>query len=142
MVLEDRGVDKQAFLDLQERAVAKIHMASDTIENCRSLFREHHLGTAYRLPYIWQFLRSVGMGMRAEHDPPPRVVLNDPFLERLIQFAKNDVLRSIKHNARIPIEDSFLLVGIADEGPAYEQGGLTDVVSLKEGEIYGKFYWL
>ncbi|GJE87096.1 RdRP-domain-containing protein [Phanerochaete sordida] len=134
MVLEDRGVSKQAFLDLQEAAVAAIHMSSDSVLQCRHLFREHSLGGSYRLSYIWQLLNAVGLGM--EHEKDKRVVLRDPFFETLVQFAKNDVLRSIKHNARIPVLDSYLLVGVADEGPAYEAEGCENVYKLEKGEIY------
>lgn len=134
MILEDRGVYKQAFLDLQEAAVANIHMSSDSVMQCRQLFREHSLGGSYRLSYVWQMLNAVGLGM--EYEKNARVVLRDPFFERLVQFAKNDVLRSIKHNARIPVYDGYLLVGVADEGPAYEAEGFENVFKLQEGEIY------
>ncbi|EKM55297.1 uncharacterized protein PHACADRAFT_173398 [Phanerochaete carnosa HHB-10118-sp] len=134
MVLEDRGVIKQAFLELQEAAVAAIHMSSDSVMQCRQLFREHSLGGSYRLSYVWQLLNAVGLGM--EHEENIRVVLQDPFFERLVQFAKNDVLRSIKHNARIPVLGSYLLVGVADEGPAYEAEGCENVFKLEEGQIY------
>lgn len=136
MVLEDRGVNKQAFLDLQRDAVAAIHMSSDSVMQCRQLFREHSLGGSYRLSYVWQLLNAIQMGM--EHEKNIRMVLKDPFFERLVQFAKNDVLRSIKHNARIPVHDNFLLVGVADEGPAYEAEGCTNVFKLEEGQIFGR----
>jgi RNA-dependent RNA polymerase len=51
----------------------------------------------------------------------------------------NDVLRDIKHSARIPIPESYLLVGVADEGPAYKKAGLTNVYILPEGNIFGVF---
>lgn len=137
MVLEDRGVSKEAFLELQRQAVANIHMSSDSIMQCRRLFREHSLGGAYRLSYVWQFLNEIKMGM--EHEKTAQVTLQDPFFQRLIQFAKNDVLRLIKHNARIPVYDSWLLVGVADEGAAYEKEGCTNVFTLKEGEIFGEY---
>jgi RNA-dependent RNA polymerase len=135
MVLEDRGVSKQAFMDLQRDAIAEIHMSSDSLMQCRTLLRSHSLGTAYRLSYIYQFLKAINMGM--PHEENTLVVLDDPFLEHLVQYAKNDVLRSIKHNARIPVRGSWLLVGVADEGPAYEEEGCENVFKLQEGQIYG-----
>ena len=135
MILEDRGVDKEAFIRLQEDAVEEIQMSSDKILACRQLFRSHSLGNSYRLGYIWQFLASIDMG--TVYEKTARFTLRDPFFERLIQYAKNDILRSIKHSARIPISGSWLLVGVADEGAAYIQEGCENVFTLGPNQIYG-----
>jgi RNA-dependent RNA polymerase len=50
-----------------------------------------------------------------------------------------DIMRDIKHSARILVPDSHLLVGIADEGPAYVNAGFENVYCLAPGFIYGKF---
>ena len=134
MILEDRGVTKEAFLELQDKAVATINMSSDKILECRKLFREHSFGTSFGLSYIWQFLAVLDVGTQYERT---NYTLQDPFFERLIQYAKNDVLRSIKHNARIPLPESWLLVGVADEGVAYVAEGCENVHTLEKGEIYG-----
>jgi RNA-dependent RNA polymerase len=135
MVLEDRGVEKKDFLKLQQLAVAKIHMSSDTVLEARQLLREQQLGGAYRLAYIFQCLNALGVGM--EYEKHVKYRLDDPFFERLIQFAKNHVLRDLKHGARIPVPDAHHLVGVADEGPAYKAAGHENVYCLSEGEIFG-----
>ena len=66
------------------------------------------------------------------------ISMDNPFLSQLRQVAMNDVLRDIKHSAKIPVPDSFLLVGVADEGPAYEAAGYTNIFKLNELEIYGE----
>ncbi len=137
MVLEDRGVEKKSFMELQEQAIAAIHMSSDEIMKCRQLFRVHSLGPSYHISWMLQCLQVIGMGMQHERS---KYTLNDPFIDRLTHFAKNHVLRSIKHAARIPIPGSFLLVGVADEGPAYEEAGYENVFKLNKGEIYGGFW--
>lgn len=134
MVLEDRGVDKKTFIKLQNEAIAAIHMASDSMMQCRSLLRDHSLGPAYRLAYICQVLKAIGVGMQHEGAV---YTLKDSFFDRVIQFGKNSVLRLIKHAARIPVPDSYHLVGVADEGPAYEAAGLRNVFKLTEGQIFG-----
>lgn len=134
MIMEDRGVDKNAFIELQERTKTDIHTASDSMELFYRLLKVHKLGQAFGLDYIIRRLRTIGMGFKHEKDV---TVLKDPFIDRLIHFAKNDVLRDVKHGARIPIPDSYLLVGIADEGPAYEAEGVENVYTLKENEIFG-----
>lgn len=135
-ILEDRGVEKEAFMKLQRSAVADIHAASDTMVLARQLFRSHSLGTSYHLPFIFQCLSELGIGMKDER---PKHVLQDEFIERLISFAKTHVLRDIKHAARIPVPNSYMLVGIADEGPAYEDEGVENVFKLEEGQIFGTF---
>ncbi|KAG9048828.1 hypothetical protein FS837_011911 [Tulasnella sp. UAMH 9824] len=40
--------------------------------------------------------------------------VNDRFLNRSIRFARNHVLREMKHRARIPVKGSYTLVGVAD----------------------------
>jgi len=133
MLLEDRGVDKQVFMALQERAKTEIHTASDSMERLVGLLKAHKLATSFGIDFIVRGLRSIGMGFKHEKNDN---VLQDPFIDRLIHFAKNHVLRYITHGARIPIPDSYLLVGVADEGPAYEKEGVENVYSLKEGQIY------
>jgi hypothetical protein len=50
-------------------------------------------------------------------------------------------LREVKFKARIPVPDSYQLVGVADEGRAYIQEGVDEgrVFTLKPGTIYGTF---
>ncbi|KAH9843166.1 RdRP-domain-containing protein [Rhodofomes roseus] len=132
-LLEDRGVEKPVFVTLQERTKMEIHTASDSMERFVGLLKAHKLGTSFGLDFIVRGLRSIGMGFKHERNVK---VLQDPFIDRLIHFAKNHVLRDVKHGARIPIPDSHLLVGVADEGPAYEQEGVNNVYSLKDGEIF------
>lgn len=136
MVLEDRGVSQEAFLKLQKRAIGNVHMSSDTVLRARQLFREQQLGGAYRISYIFQCMHALGLGM--EYEKTALYQLKDPFFERVIQYAKNHVLRAMKHAARIPIPDSYLLVGVADEGPAYQARGMENVFCLSEMQIYGE----
>ena len=135
MILEDRGVDKSAFLKLQQEAVTNIVKASDSIHDTIQLLKMHNLGTSFHLPWILQRLRAADMGMDKEDDG---ISLNDTFLYSLIAYGKNHILRDMKHSARIPIPDSYLLVGIADEGPAYEAEGVENVFTLNEGQIFGE----
>ncbi|EMD38185.1 hypothetical protein CERSUDRAFT_113336 [Gelatoporia subvermispora B] len=132
-VLEDRGVDKSAFMRLQERIKAEIYTASDSLAQAISVLKANSIGNGYKLGFILQGLKNIGMGLPYEKNVQ---VLNDSFIDRLLQYAKNYVLRNIKHDARIPIPESYLLVGIADEGPAYEAEGCENVYILPEGHIY------
>ncbi|KAL6305270.1 RdRP-domain-containing protein [Sparassis latifolia] len=133
MIMEDRGVEKSAFVDLLEKAKAEVYTASDSLTRCIALLKAQSLGPGYRLSFILQCLKAIGMGLEHEKDVQ---VLDDPFIERLIHYAKNHVLRGMKHAARVPLPESYLLVGVADEGPAYEADGRENVFKLGEGEIF------
>ncbi|KZT06990.1 RdRP-domain-containing protein [Laetiporus sulphureus 93-53] len=133
MILEDRGVDKKTFLKLQETAKTAVYTATDSIANAIDFLRDHQLGAAFRLPYILESLEKLGMGFGIEG---PERTIDDPFIDRLIQYSKNHVLRDIRHGARILIPDSYKLVGVADEGPAYQQEGVENVFCLSPGQIY------
>ena len=51
-------------------------------------------------------------------------------------------MRDIKHRARIPVKDSHVLVGVADEGPEYRRRGIKKingqrVYSLTGDDVFG-----
>ena len=118
---------------MQKQAIAEVHMSSDTLLQARQFFRQHQLGGAYHLASILQALAALDIGMETERT---RYTLNDRFIDRLLQFGKNNVLREIKLEARIRIPNSYLLVGVADEGPTYEMEG-EDVFKLEPNTIFG-----
>jgi RNA-dependent RNA polymerase len=136
MILEDRGVRLDAFLELQEVAVADARRIDDSqaIEEFCRVLKGHSLGSAYRLAYIMERISELGLDLNSGDK---NTVADTPFLNRVRHFAKNHVLRDIKHGARIPIPNSWLLVGVADEGPAYISEGLENVFCLSDGQIYG-----
>ncbi|TFK76255.1 RdRP-domain-containing protein [Pluteus cervinus] len=128
MLLEDLGIRLKHFKDLQDKAVKDVMLIDDSIEEFCRILIHHHLGTHYRLPYLLKRL-SHEFDLELED-------IDNPFLMQLRRFAEADVLREIKHGARIPIPDSYLLVGVADEGPTYRKEFGDDVYTLPEGHIY------
>lgn len=81
-----------------------------------ALLDQYGLGTAFRISSVLQSLQKLGLSRL------PR----DEFVNRGLSYAVNDVLRSLKHKARIIVPDSYTLVGVADVH-GY----------LREGEIFG-----
>ncbi|SJL00749.1 uncharacterized protein ARMOST_04063 [Armillaria ostoyae] len=133
MILEDKQVRRDSFQELQDNAVADILTIDDSIKDLNSMLKDHSLGSQYRLSYILDKISTLGFDL----DPQGRTPgIDTPFLKQLRQVAKIDLLREIKHSARIPIPGSHLLVGVPDEGPAYEQDGYKNVFTLKQNEIY------
>ena len=138
MILEDRGVNRKHFEKLQEIAVADARTIDDSVDAFRKILDDHKLGRTYRLSETIKRL-NVKLGLDIRNDVNS---MDNTFFRKLRRVAMNHVLREIKHGARIRVPDSFHLVGVADEGPAYESRGLSNVVKLKEGEIYGAKYFI
>jgi len=132
MLLEDVGVRKEAFLTLQHLAVAKARTIDDSLKNFHETISHHNMGSAFGLGDLLRRLATeCSMDLKE---------MDNPFFRKLRRVVMNDILRDIKHSARIPIENSYLLVGVADEGPAYEANGYKDVFCLSEGQIFGQFF--
>lgn len=136
MILEDRGVKKESFMQIQDAAVADARTVHDSLGQFQKILKPHHLGASYRLDYIVDHLIKLGLDIRSKD---PNRKLEDAFFYRLQKFAMTHVLRDIKHGARFPIPKSYLLVGVADEGPAYEKAGYKNVYCLPEGKIFGRW---
>ncbi|KAJ3841711.1 RNA dependent RNA polymerase-domain-containing protein [Lentinula raphanica] len=140
MILEDRGVPRPTFLDLLRNAVADAQLVDNSIHDCHTFLAEHSFGNVYRLPRI---LKQLAVEYQAEiTNSDNRVNIDSKFLKGLRNVARMQVLKDIKHNARILIPDSHLLVGVADEGPAYvndpSRPEFTDenTYCLSENQIY------
>ena len=137
MVLEDRGVDKEVFLDLQKDAVKTARLAKTSIGKFCSLLKSSDLGRSFALTSILERLSA--LGLEFNHLSVDRR-LSYPFLTRLIDSGIMSILRDIKYRARIQVPQGWTLVGVADEGPAYILEGYDpmQVFMLREGEIFGK----
>src|SRR5271170_4586127 len=98
MILEDRGVRLEAFMRLQESAVADARKIDNSIDEFRGLLKAHSLGTGYRLAYTMERINELGLDLLS---PSESKVADTPFLSRVRHFAKNHVLRDIKHSTRI-----------------------------------------
>jgi len=117
MILETLGVPIQSFLHLQQAMITSITASARSMERSAQLLATHGLGSAFRIPSVLLGLANLGL------DSPPA---NDEFLARGLNYCVNDVLRSLKHRARIHVPDSWTLVGVADFH-----------TYLREGEVFG-----
>ncbi|KAI9449714.1 RdRP-domain-containing protein [Lactarius psammicola] len=135
MALEDLGVRKQAFVDLQEDAKARIYLANGSLKIFVGLLRSQTLGVKFHLPFIFEQLIKLGLDFRDNLD---KEAIRSAFLGRLVRDSMNHSLREMKFKARIPVPRSYQLVGVADEGRAYINEGARpeEVFTLKEKQIY------
>jgi RNA-dependent RNA polymerase len=138
MALEGRGVKKEAFIDILDKAKSKIYLSSDSVENFTEQLRDHGMGGQYRLRFILEHLNRVGLDFNHGTN---KSAIGRPFFESLLRHSMNHSLRELKFKARIPVPRSYQLVGVADEGRAYINEGLReeDVFTLQPEFIYGAF---
>ena len=133
MALEDRGVTKKTFERLQEEAKASINVSGHSLEKFSCLLTKHNLAGKFHLAFILEQLSKLGLDFKD--------IIGGTFFERLLRFSMNHSLREVKFKARIPVPNSYQLVGIADEGQAYIREGVKeeDVFTLGPDRIYGAF---
>ena len=140
MALEDLGVRKQAFMDLQEAAKRRIYLAGDSLPMFASLLKSHGLGDKFRLAFVLEQLFKLGLDFK---DYFHIEAIGSAFLGRLVRGSMNHSLREVKFKARIPVPHSYQLVGVADEGQAYIKEGVDParLFTLKEKQIYGIYFF-
>ncbi|KAI9446028.1 RdRP-domain-containing protein [Lactarius indigo] len=135
MALEDRGVKKEAFIDLLENAKEKIHRSRDSLETFTEQLKDHNMGGQYHLAFVLEQLNKLGLDFK---DGVDKTAIGKAFFESLLRYSMNHSLREVKFKARVPVPKSYQLVGVADEGRAYINEGLKeeDVFTLQTGRIY------
>ncbi|VDB94968.1 unnamed protein product [Peniophora sp. CBMAI 1063] len=135
MVLEDRGVRMEHLLELQQFAKRDVYTARDNLDNFRKLLKLNNLGNKFHLAFIVESLSCLGLDFK-EHGSMK--ALGSEVFSRLLRYAINSVLRTLKHRARIPVPKSYKLVGVADEGVQYIRDGVSadDVYTLPAGRIF------
>ena len=131
------------FLKIQEDALADVEGAQQSLATACRFLMANGLGRGFSLRFILEQLGKLGLDLkkrpeiaRIDDDPdeacdPERMVLNNKFLLSTLKFAEFHVLRDIKHRARIPVRDSHVLVGVADEGPEYRARGIKKINELR-----------
>jgi RNA-dependent RNA polymerase len=139
MALEDRGSDKETLLALQEKAKAEIYHSGDSLDVFAQQLTKHNLGGKFHLAFILEQLSMLGLDFK---DGTGKKAIEGAFFGRLLRFSMDHSLREVKFKARIPVPDSYQLVGVADEGQAYIEEDIDkdDVFTLEPGRIYGTFF--
>jgi RNA-dependent RNA polymerase len=103
MILEGLGVPYETFQGYQDDAVYEAQESTHSFATMAKLLETHGLGASFRLP-------SLMLGLDKLDVSPP----NEIFINQLMEFAINHVLRELKQRARIPIPCGWTLVGVAD----------------------------
>jgi hypothetical protein len=125
MLLETLGVPLEPFMELQNQAVEKTLAAAKSFDDAAQLLQDNGLGTAFNMTSLMLQFHRLQLNLSSPHHNEG--ILS--FLERVVKYAINHVLRDIKYKARIPVPEpmGWTVVGVSDE---YDY--------LKEDEIYGQ----
>jgi RNA-dependent RNA polymerase len=102
MLLDGLGVDAEVFVDLQRKAVKDAEVEVDSMVTCADWMEKYGLGTHFCMPSLMRKLASI----------PTE---SDAFIRRVMKVTLYHVLRDLKQRTRIPVPDSWTLVGVADE---------------------------
>ncbi|KAG8895265.1 hypothetical protein FRB99_000672 [Tulasnella sp. 403] len=118
MLLDNLGVTTAPFLKYLDIALETIHKMLNTPNRSAALMQEHGLGKSYKIPLFLTRLERYGLTALHEHDP---------FIRKLLIYAKYHVKRELRYHARIPVPDCWTLVGVADVHNV-----------LQPGEVFGQ----
>lgn len=110
----------------------KTYQARDSVSQFMDILQTHHMGFQFRLPRLLERLDSLGVDATRNQEA-------DDFTRRVREHAIQHVLCDMKNRARIPVPRSYLLVGVADEGPAYTKQGYENVFQLGANQIFGPY---
>ncbi|KAF2211972.1 hypothetical protein CERZMDRAFT_68227 [Cercospora zeae-maydis SCOH1-5] len=113
-ILEDLQVPLEAFTTLQDAAMRRLRLMTQSAINTAHFLNEVSHSKASGLPTLIQYLGQIGLDYHA-----------DDFLYKSVELAVISELRDIKHRGRIPVEQGVTLYGLPDE-TGY----------LREGEIF------
>ncbi|CAE6521754.1 unnamed protein product [Rhizoctonia solani] len=114
MILETANkVQTDIFLALQARAVEDTRDSMRYFHTAADLLEMHGLGASFKLPSLFTRLQHIGIELE---------YCNTLGIKTIIKDAETDILRELKYRARIPVPESWKLVGIADEFNFLEEG--------------------
>ncbi|KAK7693714.1 hypothetical protein QCA50_003286 [Cerrena zonata] len=112
MILEQLGVPYENFKALQDEAIQEANTSIQTLGRSARFLEAHGFGASFKLVSTMLSLEKLGI-----HD-----LMDDAFYRCMMDFAVIDILRDLKHRARIPVKDAWIVVGVADVHGYLEEG--------------------
>ncbi|KAG8912041.1 hypothetical protein FRC01_005331 [Tulasnella sp. 417] len=126
--------DADVFLGLQREAIGEVEAATGSFSGCAELLDTSGCGTSYHVSSVFLHLTRLGLTLGGNGS----MAVHDRFLNRSIRFARNHVLREMKHKARIPVKGDVQFVeaiGKPPTGSPFEHERYTNcVVFSTQGE--------
>ena len=129
MVLEGLGVRYEVFQRLQDAAVRDVTESAASLEKAVKILDQFGLGTSYRLSSTLSHLAKL------DRDLIPSIM--GDFYDRMIEITIHHILRDLKHHARIPVDEGYTLVGVADIHGYLQEGQIFACATIPEtGSIH------
>ncbi|CAG8983895.1 hypothetical protein HYALB_00005534 [Hymenoscyphus albidus] len=110
-ILEDMGVEKSFFLNLQAAEVSRLRMVADDPLNASKFLTRQSIGETVHLPWLITELAMLNLDFRS-----------DGFLRDTVELALLGELRKLKYKTRIPVPKGYHLHGLMDETGFLEEG--------------------
>ncbi|KNZ60997.1 hypothetical protein VP01_1468g2 [Puccinia sorghi] len=107
-ILEDLKIPGHVFLFEQQKAVKSIERSRESFRRCAKLMEKAGLGFSCNFPKILKRFSSL---MRTDKTDE----VASTFIHDCLDLTVIECLRDLKYRARIPLEGSYTLVGVADE---------------------------
>ena len=126
MVLEGLGIHYEVFERLQDAAVQDVNDAVTSLENAAKTLDKFGLATSYRVSSTLAHLAKLGI-------TPPKM---GDFYDRMIEITIHHILRDLKHHSRIPVDEGYTLVGVADIHGYLEEGEVFACATTETGSIH------
>jgi hypothetical protein len=122
MVLEGLGIPYDVFKDLQDTAVQDVEEAVTSLEKAATTLDQFGLAVSYRVSSTLLHLSKLGL-------TPSDM---DDFYGQMLSFSIHHILRDLKNHARIPVNDGYNLVGVADIHSYLQEGEVFVCVTVPE----------
>lgn len=122
-ILEDLKIPAQIFLDAQVQAIQKIEGSRASFRASAKLLEREGLGISSKFSKILRRFSSLMGTDQTDY-------IGSRFIHDCLDLAVIECLRSLKYRARIPLEGSYTLVGVADEDQYLQEGQV--YVCIKE----------
>ncbi|EED15337.1 RNA-dependent RNA polymerase, putative [Talaromyces stipitatus ATCC 10500] len=110
-ILEDLGVARDLFLELQREEVQNLRLAIRSPRQAASFLDQAHITKSTRLSWLITVLQSMGLNYN-----------QDKFLKRAVELVILMKLRDLKYRARILVPEAVTLYGIMDETGYLQEG--------------------
>src|ERR1700737_2069186 len=120
VILETLDLPRENLIELQDTEVKHLENASRDFVAALRLFQQYGLGLSAKLPSILKVLRNVNV----------EGIFEIPFFRKLNSLAVLHALNQIKYKTRVPVDNSWTLMGVMDEFGYLEEGQI--YVSLKD----------
>ncbi|KAI1656249.1 RdRP-domain-containing protein [Daldinia decipiens] len=124
-ILEDMGVTREWFLQVQNLELERLRMITAQIHNTVTFLKRQKVAEQINFSKFIRRLHKLGIDYK-----------KDKFLCSVVETVILREVRLLKHKARIPVEKGVTLFGVMDEFGVLEEDEI--YVTFEQKKLYGK----